>query len=341
MTSEDLIAGAVSKMRKEDPYKWDSNVLDWIHQSAAVYEIDEKEVPRIWREAKKKVEASYPDLWVRYEKTVGLQIDFTPIPWEEIRFIKGTEDGENYSLMFDVAGTIVTIECDYMKLKTPDYILDRLEFGSKKLIDCPYTLKRNKSKWKAGVVFRWLEKSTMRHADNVSRYDTLMDIIYDFASKPIWKSPHEDIFSQSREPIKDGDTIFIPITGLRKYVQKQLGRDTADKFIIHALLEVGAKGTRKGRKRNTFYAINEEDLATIRPREREDDKNPIRSEGYAPSGWDGFSDSVRKEEHTGLPAEDGLAIAIADGSPTHNDDSRGSVQLSESDEGEQLDELPF
>jgi hypothetical protein len=182
------------------------------------------------------------------------------ILWEDVKFIRGQDHGHSYRLEFIIAGQEIIIKCSDVEILSADCILRKMQLATRKLIECPYTGKHGKQNWLPRAVFPWLEQISMQHAKQENRSDVIRDFIRDFASKPIWKETFDSAFSQTRDPVREDNTIFIPFGGLRTYVRKMAGTDTGERYLTTVLLNMNARRVRKGKDRSIFYALNYDQL---------------------------------------------------------------------------------
>ena len=182
------------------------------------------------------------------------------IPWEDVKFIRGQEHGHVYRLEFEIAGQEIIIKCSDVEIFNADFVLRKMQLATRKLIDCPYTGKHGKQNWLPGAVFPWLEQISTQHAKQENRSDIIRDLIRDFASKPIWKESFDGAFNQTRDPVKEDSTIFMPFGGLKAFVRKAMGADTGERFLTTVLLRMNARKIKKGTGRNIFYALNYDQL---------------------------------------------------------------------------------
>ncbi len=197
-----------------------------------------------------------------HEVNVNQIEHYDKIAWEDVKFVRGAYDGHLYRLEFTVAERKVVIHCSDIQIINADFILGKMEFAARKIIDCPF---KDKQRWKLKVVFPWLEHISMSHAERESKSDVIQDIIRDFASKPIWKETYDKAFYQTRDPVREDQTIFMPFSGLKAYVRRSMGADTGDRFITTTLYRMGANKVRRGKNNNTFYALNYDQLENPTP----------------------------------------------------------------------------
>ena len=195
-----------------------------------------------------------------YEGRVVKSEDLSKIAWEDVKFIRGVHTGNSYRLEFTIAGQKIIIKCSEVEILNADSILTKMQLASRKLIECPYTGKHGKQNWMQHVVFKWLELIDTGHTESENRSDQVIDLIRDFASKPIWHETFAGAFNQTREPVREDQTIFLPFSGLRTYVRKIMGADTGDRYLSTVLLRLGARRVKKGKGCNMFYALNYDQL---------------------------------------------------------------------------------
>ncbi len=199
------------------------------------------------------------------EQSVDKIGDSNKIVWEDIKFIRGAHSGNSYRLEFIVAGQKIIIKCSEIEILNADSVLTKMQLASRKLIDCPYTGKHRKEDWMHRVVFKWLELIDNRSTEKGDRSDQIVDLIVDYASKPIWKETFNGAFNQTRDPIREDQTVFLPFSGLRIFVRKTMGADTGDRFLSTVLTRMGARKVRKGKGKNMFFALNYDQLEGIAP----------------------------------------------------------------------------
>lgn len=304
MSDQTLSQYAFSLLSKVDPNLWDSLVYQSFVRRAKEDNHTKEDAENEWQDAldlaKKLLSAS----WQKYEKLKGIVVHYTALPWESVKLTGGTSDGETYILNFDVDGRDVFITCKDSELENPAFVLRKLQFSSARLIDCPYITKQGQKNWLPSVVFPWLNSIKMDLTIKENPVFNVEDAIIDYASKPIWKERLGALaFEQTREPVIDGDTVYIPAMGCYDYVRKAVGAEHGPRFMQIALKRLGAVKRQKGDSRRRFWAVNwlviQTEKAKIESGEAHKDEI-VESPVF--SGWDGL-DAKQEKPVEDLPPE--------------------------------------
>ena len=344
MDSNTLNLLAYQKLLIVSPEGWDTDAFALYKENASKTDATEEEIMLGWKDGLAMAKETMPKMWEAYQRTLGKKVNYPRIPWDKVVFKKGAEDGNSYRLEFDIDGREIIIECSDIEIFSSDFISRKMILYSRKMVDCPYLTKSGKQNWLPGVVLPWLDHMDMAHAERENKSDQIIDLIRDFASKPIWKETFDKAFNQSREPVREGDTVYMPFSGLKAFVRKSLGADAGERYLTTVLLRTGAMKVKKGKNGNVFYSLNYDQLEGIAPSGAgigEDNTDPKGSEGGFDKQWKGLADGVREEERTRHETKDRLASGSAEGETMDNDNSRGGVPLSESETGDEPDGIPF
>jgi hypothetical protein len=284
-----------------------------------------------------------PKQWDEYLKSKGEKVVIESVSWDKVRFLGGTEDGDFFSLFFDIDGVKVELECGDAQLEDPKWVIRKLIFRSRKLIDCPYNTQRSRQNWMPAVVLKWLQSMDIIHVKRENLVDSARDAIIDFALRPLDYEVLTKPWDQIKDPIKKDNRVYIPFTGLSRYVTHITGRDLSRNFLTSALSQIGAQRTRQGKGNKVFYCIPYENLISQSSETGvgKDDRASEGSEDVSFSGWDGSPIDVREEERDATEGENGMVKRRYKKTADDPDVTLSGLASLETEKRNKPDEIPF